>query len=143
MHNVDKSLMPQIFLYLRRQIRLNPIFTPFMFSVARLRLIAVSLFALPLVRSHEDVLCMFFSSFNDEFSPRLLMPSSYFLCILLRSTGEFTRPTVRYCLLSFKPFCGFQHLRRIGRMYSLSGSYISILIYFNSKQTSMFLQTFS
>lgn len=91
------------------------------FSVAWLRLIAFYLFTLPLVRSHEDVLCKFLClKSKDESSHRLLIPRSHFLRILLRSTGEFTRSTIRYCLLSFKSFRGLQHLRRIGRMYSSS-----------------------
>jgi len=57
--------MPEIFLY---RTEADPhsstlAFLTFMFlSVARLRLIALSLFTLPLVRSHENVLCEFCSS---------------------------------------------------------------------------------
>ena len=66
MHNVNKSLMFPLFLYLQATtspLVHTPTFTPFMFfSVAWLRLITFSLFALPLVRSHEDVICKFSSS---------------------------------------------------------------------------------
>jgi hypothetical protein len=73
----------------------------------------------------------------------LLIPPSYFLCIILRSTGESTRRTLRYCLLSFQQLSGVQCLRSIGRKYAASRYCRSILTYFNSKQTSTFLQIFS
>lgn len=60
MHNVDKGLMPEIFLYQHRQTQIHPPFLPFMFfSVAWLRLITLSLLTLPFVSSHEDVICKF------------------------------------------------------------------------------------
>jgi hypothetical protein len=70
----------------------------------------------------------------------LLISPSHFFCIILCSTGESTRRTVRYCLLSFQQLSCVQCLRSIGRKYAASRYRKPILTYFNSKQTSTFLQ---
>ena len=96
------------------------------FSVAWLRLITLSLITLPFVTSHEDVLCKFVPL--EFYSPFCLLNFlSHFLCIILRSTGESTRRTVRYRLLSFQQLCGIQCLRSICRKYPASRYCKSIL----------------
>ena len=130
MHNVNKSLMFPLFLYL--QAATSSLLPPpphlLRPSCSSLSPGCDSLLFLSLLSPSSVLTKTSFVSLvtltKDE-SSHPPANSRYFLCILLRSTGEFTCSTVRCCLLSFKSFCGFQRLRRISRMYSPSVLYTS------------------